>query len=113
MLTYLIENFIKEGKWSSMKIGRGRVKVSYLMFVDNLILFRAASKLQAKNMMECLRNFCNAFRQKNQHGGDKNFFFSKNVPIEVRKEILETTGFSSTNKNLGLSWYASYAWETW
>lgn len=43
-LSHLILDSVEANQWECLKIGKGGPKVSHLMFVDDLILFGAATE---------------------------------------------------------------------
>lgn len=61
-LLHLIEHEVHSKNWKSMKLGRKGSRISHLMFVDDLLLFGEAAKIQ----MECVINILNKFCRKSR-----------------------------------------------
>lgn len=45
-------------------MGRNGLKITHLMFTDDLLLFSEATKEQAKCVMNCINTFCDMSGQK-------------------------------------------------
>ncbi|CAA0825525.1 Unknown protein [Striga hermonthica] len=56
-LALAISCYVNSGQWRPISLGRGKVKIPYLMFADDLLLFDEASHEQVGCVKEVLREF--------------------------------------------------------
>jgi mannosylglycoprotein endo-beta-mannosidase len=98
-LSHIIAEEIDNGDWKPMKAGRNGPWISHLMFNDDLLLFGQASTTSMESFMRALQLFCSMSGQ--QVNQDKSsILFSRNVNVEVRKQLVEVSGFKEAH-NLG------------
>jgi hypothetical protein len=98
-LSHIIAEEIDNGDWKPMKAGRNGPWISHLMFADDLLLFGQASTTSMESVMRALQLFCSMSGQ--QVNQDKSsIFFSRNVNVEVRKQLVEMSGVKEAH-NLG------------
>ena len=94
-LAQLIETSYKEGHWKALPITRGGIRLSHLMFVDDVVLFGEASKARAQVINDCLNRFCEASGQKISTQKSR-VYFSPNTNEAVRAEVCGLLGITST-----------------
>lgn len=63
-LSHWIHSRVEEGSWKPLKALSGGVKISHLLFADDLILFAEADKDQVDCIKEGLSKFCITSGQK-------------------------------------------------
>ncbi|KAK5833051.1 hypothetical protein PVK06_016862 [Gossypium arboreum] len=95
-LSCLMRLAIREGLLKGVKVSRSGPKVSHLLFVDDCILFKEATKRGACVIKEILWEY------KNGSGQYVNFeksavFFSKNTSEEDRQLVINQLGVRSSN----------------
>lgn len=54
----LILNAVATGKWKPMEVNRGGLKISHLLFVDDIILFAKDTSQQALVIKQVVEMFC-------------------------------------------------------
>lgn len=75
------------------------IRVSHLMFADDVLLFGEATTTQMKCITRILNKFCSMSGQQASH--EKNIvYFSKNVKRSKHVELVNMSGFIETT-NLG------------
>jgi len=94
-LTQLIEQKVIEGTWKPIPITREGIRVSHLMFADDVVLFGEASATQAKMMKQCLQKFCAASGQRISYQKSR-IFFSPNTNEAVIAEVCNTLDIQQT-----------------
>lgn len=103
-LSHITFDLAQKGSWKAVKSSQSGPMVSYLFFVDDLILFAEASVKQARIMKDCLELFCQASGQIVNY--DKSVIFCfPNTPKEVAKEIscfCDSPQTSNLGKYLGM-----------
>lgn len=57
-LGHLIQAYVDEGAWKALKASRNGPRISYLFFVDDLLLFAEAGQDQVNCIKDCLDRFC-------------------------------------------------------
>lgn len=57
-LSHIINDAMEDKKGGCMKAERNGPQISHLMFVDDLILFRKATKNKIQCVVEILHTFC-------------------------------------------------------
>lgn len=57
-LSHLISQKVDSGDWAPLKAGKSGLRLSHLMFADDLLLFGEATNNQMNCMKETLNNFC-------------------------------------------------------
>ncbi|KAL4299447.1 hypothetical protein AHAS_Ahas17G0101800 [Arachis hypogaea] len=92
-LSQLIEEKVNIGDWIPMKAGRQGPHISHLLFADDLVLFMEASPEQMRIAMESLEEFKKASSFK-VNPMKTSIYFSKNVDVRTRQEIVRLSGFS-------------------
>lgn len=76
-----------------MCTGRNGLFISHLMFADDLLLFCRAMPCHMRSVMQVLDCFCSLSGQKVSEEKTMLFFFSKNVSLETRQEIVGISKF--------------------
>lgn len=91
-LTHFIAEAVEDGHWQSMRAGRNGPFISHLMFADDLLLFCRATSDNMRHVIQVLECLCSLSRQK--ISAEKTvLFFSKNVPEELRHELVTISSF--------------------
>jgi len=98
-LSQLIEASCAEGHWQALPFVRGGMKLSHLMFADDVVLFCKADLAQAQLLKECLHRFCEASGQKISTQKSK-VYFSPNTNEAVIAEVCGLLAITHT-KDLG------------
>lgn len=94
-LSHMIHDAVENKQWHCLNIGKDSLKVSHLMFVDDLILFGTATDNQINVIMDILSLFCNAYAH-HINMVKSNIMFSRNTLIATRKSIIAKSGFRET-----------------
>jgi len=86
---------VEQKIWKPIQLSEGGPKISYLAFVDDLLLFVEANLVQVDAMKKILDIFCTSLGQK--VNVDKTIiFFSNNVHWNIRDDIMHKLGFQRT-----------------
>lgn len=59
-LSHLIQQAVQQGKWQPISLITGGTPLAHIFFADDLVLFGAASLVQAGSIMRVLDAFCAA-----------------------------------------------------
>ncbi|CAA0833292.1 Unknown protein [Striga hermonthica] len=98
-LALMISRYVNEGRWKPISLGRGRVKIPYLLFADDLLLFTEATSDQVECVTDVLRVFCQDSGLKISASKTK-VFFSKNILTDEAQAIASYMNFERVD-NLG------------
>lgn len=100
----LMSKFEAQGFLGGIKVARGAPSISHMIFVDDSDIFCKASISETRRVVDLLNMFEKASGQKiNRH--KSSVFFSRNVKMECKNEILEALNFpeaDETTHYLGL-----------
>jgi len=95
-LSHMILHEINQGDWKSIKVGRRGPEVSHLMFADDLLLFREATKIQMWCVTHTSHQVCMLSGQKISNE-KTNMFFYKNVSRGMCEVLVHLFGFRETH----------------
>lgn len=98
-LSHLIQSTVEVGEWKPIKSSQNGPLVSHLFFVDDLILFAAASSHQARVLKKCMDIFCELSGQSVNFDKSK-LYCSPNTSRDLAAEISSICG-SPLTTNLG------------
>jgi len=98
-LFHLINITIDRKVWTPIQLSRGGLKIFYLGFVDDLLLFAEANVNQAEVLKKVLSEFCMSLG-KIVNIEKTRIFFSPNVHWQLRDQIMDKLGYQRTT-NLG------------
>ncbi|KAL2924062.1 hypothetical protein RDABS01_015553, partial [Bienertia sinuspersici] len=87
-LTRLINDECDAGNWVPISIGRGKVKLSHLLFADDLVLFGDTSDSTLDAVIKVLNIFHSQAGQKVNNSKSK-LYFSKNTPLSVKDDFTQ------------------------
>lgn len=59
-LALMIQSKVSNGLWKPVQVSRGGPSISYLFFIDDILLFYRASNDQIELVTESLKEFCDA-----------------------------------------------------
>ena len=94
-LTQLIESMSLAGQWTAFPVTCNGVRISHLMFADDVVLFGVASKTQALVIKDVLDTFC-AWSGQRVSKHKSSIYFSANTNEAVAVEICNVLGIPRT-----------------
>ena len=103
-LGQFIEEKCSAKLWKPIKVSQRGPSVSYLMFVDDLVLFAKADNVNCYAIRDVLDEFCKMSGQTVSEAKSR-VFFSFNVDLDDREAICYILGFAPTSylgKYLGI-----------
>lgn len=81
-----------------IKVSQNAPGISHLMYADDLLMLCRANANEATNMMKCFNTYCQWSSQ--QANLEKtSILFSKTIPRQIIKDILNINGFKQMGKN--------------
>lgn len=95
-LSHLISQCVEEGSWIGLKAGRNGPIISHMMFADDLLLFGQANMEQMRRVLHVLEQICRMSGQQVSLA-KTSVMFSKNVPREVRNQLVNVSGFKEVS----------------
>ncbi|XP_024038358.1 uncharacterized protein LOC112097385 [Citrus clementina] len=99
-LSHGINQAVQNGCWKPIRLTRGGIPITHLIFTNDLLLLVKASVDQAHVINEVLGTFCFSSGEK-VNKAKTQIFFSRNVQTDTIRETKNTLRFSIT-KNLGM-----------
>ncbi|EOY02376.1 LINE-type retrotransposon LIb DNA, Insertion at the S11 site-like protein [Theobroma cacao] len=103
-LAHGIKQAVEQEMWKPIRLGKHGPPLTYLFFMDDLILLAEASESQMEVIKGVLEDFCACLRGK-VCIAKSTFFCSKNVPMELNIKVKDCSGFSysdSMGKYIGV-----------
>lgn len=88
-LSKLIHGACENKLWATFRVGRRKVPISYLMFVNELVIFERLDESMALTICNILENLCAMSGQKFNKAKNK-LSFSHNNSSEIRTLLQET-----------------------
>lgn len=88
---------VEQGAWKPLKASRSGVRISYICFADDLLLFTEAASNWINCTKEGLVSFCAALRQKINFAKSI-IYFSPNIPKGIAKNPSENLGIPRTRE---------------
>ena len=98
-LSHLIELKCRDGSWMPLTASQGNVRVSHLLFANDIILFSKVDSMACSAIAEVLEKFCKESGQKISLGKSCVYYFP-NVSDEMKDEVWEKLGINET-QNIG------------
>lgn len=90
---------VNKGNWKTNILGRNGIRVSHLMFVDDLLLFNGSTEKQMKCVINTFNNFCAPLDQEDNNE-KTDIIFSSNVTITMKHKLILISNFTIAS-NLG------------
>ena len=103
-LGQLVEKKCNAKLWYSVKASQSGLAFSHLMFVDDIMLFAKADRVNCSTIRDVLDYFCGLFGQTVSESKSR-VYASPNVDRDTRESLCNILGFASTSalgKYLGL-----------
>lgn len=95
-LSHIIEHKVQYKKWIGVQLGTKGLRISHLMFVDDLLLFGKVNARQMNCVINSLDTFCKLLGQEISRE-KSSILFSDNVKRSLRVKLVHLSGYRETS----------------